>query len=180
MAKGDLRTLAALLLGATATANAPAFALSAQPSQSAEPGRSVLDATARPDAAARNGQQNGAKPRDIYGRSATALSLEELGVNPSLRFEFGQAAIRPVDAGIEADGLTSTQRAELGLVDDTERLYDAALRFDAARIGDVHLVMRGGVRTVAGGSQQTDLTGANGMGELRWRPSRARGSAPAP
>lgn len=106
---------------------------------------------------------------DIYGRSSNLLSLDELGVDPTLRLEFGQAALRPIDVGIAADGMTATQRAEAGLIDDTQRLYDAALRFDAATVGDVNLVLRGGVRTVAGGTQ-TDLAPANGAGELQWAP----------
>lgn len=106
---------------------------------------------------------------DVYGRSLNLLSLDDLGVNPTLRLEFGQATLRPIDVGIAADGMSATQRAEAGLIDDTQRLYDAALRLDAATVGDVSLVFRGGVRTVTGGTQ-TDLAPANGAGELTWAP----------
>lgn len=153
MATGVHRILAMFLLGAAAHATL------SQPS--------LLDAPQPARAATNGATESGA--RDIYGRSATSLSLDDLGINPALRFEFAQSAIRPIDPGIEADGLSATQRAELGLVDDTERIYDTGLRFDAARLGDLHLVMRGGVRTVTGGPQ-SDLANPGRSGDLRWAP----------
>jgi hypothetical protein len=116
-------------------------------------------------------------PEDPFRRSRTALDLRD--IDPSLRLEFGSASAAVADPHARFDGLTATERAERGLApSDNAQVYDASLRFDAARIGAVVFMLRSGVRgALAGAGDVSDpassllLDPVAGAG-LEWRPSR--------
>jgi len=108
----------------------------------------MLDRELAPGAPTRGGLLSTPDP---LARSRSAVALDE--INPSLRLEYGSGADRFTDPSEAIDGLNANERAERGLApSDASRLYDAVLRFEAARIGDVALLVRSGVRGGAPGA----------------------------
>lgn len=115
--------------------------------------------------------------RDPLGRTRGQFDLR--AIDQSLRLEYGAARSALLDPNVAFDELNANQRAERGLAAERgEQLYDAGLRFDAARIGDVAIVLRQGVRgtldapTPDGAAIESlrwsTVTGAG----LEWRPTR--------
>jgi hypothetical protein len=100
---------------------------------------------------------------DPLGRSRGQFDLS--AINPSLRLEYGAARNSLLDPNIAFDDLNASQRAERGLaIDRGEEFYDAGLRFDAATIGDVAIVLRQGLR----GSLDAPDSSASPIESLRW------------
>ena len=101
--------------------------------------------------------------RDPLGRTRGQIDLR--AINPSLRLEYGAARESLLDPNVAFDELNANQRAERGLaLDRGEQFYDAGLRFDAATIGDVAIVLRQGLR----GSLDAPETGGSPIESLRW------------
>jgi len=117
------------------------------------------------------------RPDDPFGRSRGQLDLG--AINPSLRLEYGSGSNTLVDPNAAFDNLSDAQRAERGLAAPAgSQLYDAALRFDAATLGDVAVVVRSGLRGAlndpapnAGVLDSIQWSPVAGAG-LEWRPTR--------
>ncbi|MGP1310687.1 MAG: hypothetical protein ACTS27_10860 [Phycisphaerales bacterium] len=104
---------------------------------------------------------------DPFGRTNGGFTLDM--INPALRLEYGAASRGMVDMTTAFDNLNATQRAEMGLANrDPGQVYDASLRFDAARIHEVSLFLRGGVRS--GFAEEPAGANATVFDSLEWTP----------